>query len=36
MGGLLLQGIGSLVFRLVPALPASMPLLVRGVFGIDF
>jgi hypothetical protein len=36
MGGLLLQGIGSLIFRLVPALPASMPLLVRGAFGIDF
>jgi hypothetical protein len=36
MGGLLLQGIGSLIFRLVPALPASMPLLVCGAFGIDF
>jgi hypothetical protein len=36
MGGLLLQGIGSLIFRLVPALPATMPLLVRGAFGIDF
>jgi len=36
MGGLLLQGVGSLIFRLVPALPASMPLLVRGAFGIDF
>src|SRR5215213_6659404 len=36
MGGLLLQGIGSLIFRLIPALPASMPLLVRGTFGIDF
>ena len=36
MGGLLLQGIGSLIFRLVPALPAAMPLLVRGAFGIDF
>ena len=36
MGGLLLQGIGSLIFRLIPALPASMPLLVRGAFGIDF
>src|SRR4051794_14577513 len=36
MGGLLLQGIGSLFFRLVPALPANMPLLVRGAFGIDF
>jgi hypothetical protein len=36
MGGLLLQGIGSLIFRLVPALPATKPLLVRGAFGIDF
>jgi Domain of unknown function (DUF4383) len=36
MGGLLLQGLGSLIFRLTPALPASMPLLVRGAFGIDF
>src|SRR5205085_10777 len=36
MGGLLLQGIGSLIFRLIPALSASMPLLVRGAFGIDF
>jgi len=36
MGGLLLQGIGSLIFRLIPALPATMPLLVRGAFGIDF
>lgn len=35
MGGLLLQGLGSLLFRLVPALPASTPLLVRGTFGID-
>lgn len=35
MGGLLLQGLGSLLFRLFPALPASMPLLVRGTFGID-
>lgn len=36
MGGLLLQGLGSLLFRLLPALPASAPLLVRGAFGIDF
>jgi hypothetical protein len=36
MAGLLFQGVGSLIFRLVPALPASMPLLVRGAFGIDF
>ena len=35
MGGLLLQGLGSLLFRLVPALPANTPLLVRGTFGID-
>lgn len=36
MGGLLIQGLGSLLFRLLPALPASAPLLVRGAFGIDF
>ncbi|MGE5828247.1 MAG: hypothetical protein ACM30G_07760 [Micromonosporaceae bacterium] len=36
LGGLFLQGVGSLLFRLVPRLPASSPLLVRGVFGIDF
>jgi hypothetical protein len=36
MGGLLLQGLGSLIFRLEPALPAHSPLLVRGAFGIDF
>jgi hypothetical protein len=36
MGGLLLQGLGSLIFRLEPALPAQNPLLVRGAFGIDF
>ncbi|MFL5802253.1 MAG: hypothetical protein ACJ8CR_10995 [Roseiflexaceae bacterium] len=36
MGGLLLQGLGSLLFRLAPALPAAAPLLVRGIFGIDF
>src|SRR5262245_63015190 len=36
MGGLLLQGIGSLVFRLEPALAASVPYLVRGILGIDF
>lgn len=35
LGGLFLQGVGSLVFRLVPRLPAGSPLLVRGVFGID-
>jgi len=36
MVGLLLQGGVSLVFRLAPALAASAPYLVRGVFGIDF
>jgi hypothetical protein len=36
MGGLVVQGIGSAIFRIVPSLPAQMPLLVRGAFGIDF
>ena len=36
MGGLLAQGLGSLAFRLVPALPAAAPYLVRGILGIDF
>jgi hypothetical protein len=36
MGGLLVQGAGSLIFRLMPALPEHSPLLVRGAFGIDF
>ena len=36
MGGLLLQGGGSLIFRLEPALAASAPYLVRGILGIDF
>jgi len=36
MGGLLIQGVGSLIFRLVPALPDHSALLVRGAFGIDF
>ncbi len=36
MGGLFVQGIGSLLFRTVPALPVQSPLLVRGAFGIDF
>jgi hypothetical protein len=36
MGGLFLQGLGSLLFRLVPRLPEASPLLVRGTFGIDF
>lgn len=35
MGLLFLQGLGSFVFRLVPALPAYSPVLVRGTFGID-
>jgi len=35
MGGLFLQGVGSLLFRLAPSLPAHSPLVVRGVFGID-
>lgn len=35
LGGLFLQGLGSLLFRLAPALPAASPLLVRGTFGID-
>jgi hypothetical protein len=36
MAGLLAQGLGSLLFRLVPRLPDTSPLLVRGTFGIDF
>ena len=36
MGGLLIQGAGSLIFRLVPALPDHSSLLIRGAFGIDF
>jgi uncharacterized protein DUF4383 len=36
MGGLLAQGLGSLLFRLVPRLPRTTPLLIRGTFGIDF
>jgi len=35
MGGLLVQGLGSLMFRLAPALPAAAPYLVRGALGID-
>jgi hypothetical protein len=35
MAGLFLQGVGSLLFRLVPSLPTHSPLIVRGVFGID-
>jgi hypothetical protein len=36
MVGLFLQGVGSLLFRLHPAMAAGSPLLVRGAFGIDF
>jgi len=36
MAGLLLQGLGSLAFRLAPALSAAAPYLVRGILGIDF
>lgn len=36
MGGLFLQGLGSLLFRLISRLPETTPLLVRGAFGIDF
>ncbi len=36
MTGLLLQGLGSLIFRLAPALPAQAPYLIRGILGIDF
>jgi hypothetical protein len=36
MAGLLVQGAGSLIYRLVPALPDHSPLLLRGAFGIDF
>jgi hypothetical protein len=36
MGGLLLQGLGSLIFRLSPAIAATAPYLIRGVLGIDF
>lgn len=35
MSGLFLQGLGSLLFRLMPALDASAPYLVGGLFGID-
>ena len=35
MGGLLLQGLVSLVFRLNPSLAVAAPYLVRGIFGID-
>jgi len=36
MGGLLLQGLGSLIFRLSPTIAATAPYLLRGVLGIDF
>ncbi len=36
MGGLLLQGLGSLLFRLQPSLAAAAPWALRGLFGIDF
>jgi len=36
MIGLLLQGLGSLIFRLAPALGAEAPYLIRGLLGIDF
>ena len=36
MVGLFVQGVGSLLFRLHPAMATDSPLLVRGAFGIDF
>lgn len=36
MTGLLIQGLGSLLFRLDPPLASAAPYLVRGVLGIDF
>jgi hypothetical protein len=36
LGGLFLQGVGSLIFRLTPALAAAAPYVVRGIFGIDY
>jgi hypothetical protein len=36
MIGLLVQGLGSLLFRLAPALAADAPYLIRGILGIDF
>jgi len=35
MGGLLLQGLGSLILRLSPALAAEVPYVIGGIFGID-
>ena len=36
MIGLLVQGLGSLLFRLAPALAADAPYLIRSILGIDF
>jgi hypothetical protein len=36
MSGLLVQGLGSLTFRLAPALAADAPYLIGGILGIDF
>ena len=36
MTGLLVQGLGSLIFRLAPALAAQAPYLIGGILGIDF
>jgi hypothetical protein len=36
MVGLLVQGFGSLIFRLAPALAIDAPYLIRGILGIDF
>lgn len=36
MAGLLVQGLGSLLFRLRPELADASPYAIRGVFGIDF
>ena len=36
MIGLLVQGLGSLIFRLGPALAADAPYLIGGILGIDF
>jgi hypothetical protein len=36
MTGLFLQGLGSLIFRVAPALPADAPYFIRGMLGIDF
>jgi hypothetical protein len=35
MVGLLVQGLGSLLFRLAPALAAAAPYLIGGILGID-